>query len=889
MNDPVLQQIDYDSALKALAFYDHVKAEWADFEQKVAAAKQRLADTQATLQKLNSGQSVAEVQFLFDVQDAVVEQVPELEEVLGFVDAVQAKVTVIRAKIEQGQQLVADEVKYLTHLIDVANAVVQARDGGTIVRKFIEGKFQSWLAQQDPITFPDLGKIQFLAVPHTPPFSVEANIEARLIYDGGFSLTVRGLYFEYKASDPANPVLRIKNPTVTSNIDLSGAANSLLAEALKSIPLPLGFGTPTVQQEAPSFLPVVTVPVSFKFPADKFKGLGFSVLAILAPGKPARVEGSATIPLPADIPILSTGFFFVQSTVTYYTEYKNQKNVIVLSTFVAPGASAGSQAVRLHVAVIIPLSNPGLNITFEGYLELLGALNNPMQIAKADGEITSDHISVHVVSPAPGAATPLGEMFTLDGILRLDSKALSGTAVVTLYKAINGNMQIRLGMDGGGEITAAANCKALGVTLSARANYKPKFKDLVVTLTGSLQLSATLGGKPFLTAHASVRVEVRGLAQVTVAAEALGQSFPPFSMSLNENLKAILEKKLSDNAKDAGDKLYKGLANLNPFNKNSALRKGLASLDIFNKNSEAAQVVHDVGETLDRLYKRIPKPEDLPKWVTNPFSLTDIQALQGAGLNLTSTAEDLNKAAAPLSDLATRLHGLPVTAQYGVTLVESITRTVESKVDLILDQAVAALGGADPQDLGWSSVAFLIHGNTSTARPDATYQVAVAEWGYVSISPNMKTAKLSIPEFADASILHARARVFKAIKDATLAAFPGIHFILDANANDPGPVGSTNPADLPPGGTRTPLLGADTQPEEDDMPSLPLPADIGATNPSATFQVVFRNKTSMSLRVKTTRVNDDDPVVFQVDLSAGASTDPIDYFGGSTRGLLAPA
>jgi len=45
----------------------------------------------------------------------------------------------------------------------------------------------------------------------------------------------------------------------------------------------------------------------------------------------------------------------------------------------------------------------------------------------------------------------------------------------------------------------------------------------------------------------------------------------------------------------------------------------------------------------------------------------------------------------------------------------------------------------------------------------------------------------------------------------------------------------------------------------------------------------------MSLRVKTTRVNDDDPVVFQVDLSAGASTDPIDYFGGSTRGLLAPA
>ncbi len=68
-----------------------------------------------------------------------------------------------------------------------------------------------------------------------------------------------------------------------------------------------------------------------------------------------------------------------------------------------------------------------------------------------------------------------------------------------------------------------------------------------------------------------------------------------------------------------------------------------------------------------------------------------------------------------------------------------------------------------------------------------------------------------------------------------------------------------------------------------DRAGLPVPEDLGSINTQQQFTVQFRNESQRSVRLKTVRLINVDPVVFPVDLPPGGQSPLGLFFGGSTR------
>ena len=70
-----------------------------------------------------------------------------------------------------------------------------------------------------------------------------------------------------------------------------------------------------------------------------------------------------------------------------------------------------------------------------------------------------------------------------------------------------------------------------------------------------------------------------------------------------------------------------------------------------------------------------------------------------------------------------------------------------------------------------------------------------------------------------------------------------------------------------------------------DRTNLPVTEDQGSINPQHQFSIQFLNQSQRAIRLKTIRVVNDVPVVFSIDLAAGAQGPTGLFFGGSTRML----
>ena len=68
-------------------------------------------------------------------------------------------------------------------------------------------------------------------------------------------------------------------------------------------------------------------------------------------------------------------------------------------------------------------------------------------------------------------------------------------------------------------------------------------------------------------------------------------------------------------------------------------------------------------------------------------------------------------------------------------------------------------------------------------------------------------------------------------------------------------------------------------------PELPLPEDVGFANSTNIFCVRFKNESPRAIRLKTVRVFNNDPIVYTIDLPPNTISQPVNYFGPSTRML----
>jgi hypothetical protein len=852
MNEPEFDQLvdSLDSSLaeEFIQFRQSIQTA-QQLIQRLEAAPQRIQNADAILGEVHAGGAAAsDLKALFELLDRLHSAPSRVRQALTLPPEVADQIQSARAAFQNLSTVQTGHIRALQPLADLFR---QLKDAGRVsdnLLAFAGGTFQQWLqAQGAEVEVPGAGglTLRFRGESQGPLFGPNAGLSVDVIYEGGYRIRYGSVRLRYKPNDQdgtftVSPVIDFAQPP---QLDLSGVANNLLAAAFQRVSLPAPVSMEPPQLDFGRTPPEVTVAAKFSG-IGPYNGLQFEAKLRIPARGDVRAEGAAELVIPAVIPIGTTPLFFNGLSMRYVTETRS----LAFGTKITLGNAPPQQTPHFDVKVIMKITDLANGVTLDGTFVLVGGAG----VGKVVGNIRPNEIDATLTIPHPPNSTfPLPKsVLSVNAKAHLDQQGLRADGEVVYFSRARGTMDVFIAPDGSGRAVAKANIAVLGVQGAVSAVFGRQFQNPVVTATASVRVPIP-GFKPI---SASVTAEARGTGAVQVQAKALGQSLPPFSLpGLDSDVLAELRDRLAGQATALAERVWEQandfLSRFEEFNRKAAIRLAVASLGLFTGASvegarQAVTQIRDAfGDAFDRFGVQIGDVLSIDRWLS-PFRSESVTQTGSPAAITPADVEARNRTVLAFSQ-ALDARDLKVSQSLGVGTPPERDERVDSEIDLRFDQVTGAIVHLTDASIT-SAVTFLVAGSTFARRVSRSREASHSEWGSVvvfNVEPLGSFARITIPLLAnDASILHARRRVYRVVREFLEEHWPGIHYgdpigpesQLNIDPNDPGPPPPPDPTLFPPqpagtgsGGQQGDDEGTPINPPDPGDPGTPIDGGSG--------------------------------------------------------------
>ena len=502
--------------------------------------------------------------------------------------------------------------------------------------------------------------------------------------------------------------------------------------------------------------------------------------------------------------------------------------------------------------IYFPTDKLGREFAFQGNLRLLSTIT--CGVLKGHFSLVPLEFDFHLNMPSDETTkSPFGgsDIFKLDVNAKVDSSGILFDGDATYLKFIHGTVKGDISFSGSGKVTSTLTGSSFGFRSSFAADWKPGFSTLSIDTSVSVDLN--IKGFAQLTASVEVRCTVEHeTVNAHLLAEIMGisidQSFT-ISDNLADTLESLLLPKNDAIVKLVFDKGGELLKELDPTNKNSFLRRAFASLDPFTLIPAAvpsAKEMFDKAEkTIDDAKKAAEDAVSDPVGTVVGIAKKARKFIPGLGLQgdpiglggpllPTETIlnldflKDVNKLLGELSQIgvADKLSDRLASASINEELPHVVDpkEPVDSRLDVRFDQIVVGANQVDEaqKSAGNYFVGFLVAGGSSTRRRGQKITGGFAQWGCVKFVDHPTHGLLASIFVAvgeddpkilknDASLLHAKHRIYTKIKAILLEIAPTLAFgdaaHPNSDPNDPGPEPTADPAFGQPPLGKLPVVG----------------------------------------------------------------------------------
>lgn len=858
MDAAVLQQLDLQTVDQALAVWSQIQQTQA----VLAQLEDRIANATATVQAFKSNTaSIAQLaksdlKTLVGIGKAFLIASAPVKNVLGVVTAtIQPAVQAVDDVLTTGADLQAQAVQKLAEVMALYKRLERLQKSGgemEFAKRVFLAYANQWLnhdfefvVNQEPLT------VHFTtALGASFPFRADANLSAKLVYQA-LTATVEGIVLKV---DGDGAVPDFTHARLSPNFDPSQFAGGIASQLAGGLPAGLTVNNPKL--DALSNPPVLTVDA-------KLAGLPvFSVMSCeatlgISPKRVAFLNVSGGIdtllvPIPPGaLAIKGFGFKFQKEPILGLSGPSLKVATSIVPT--EDGGTGTTLALDLKnepSGIYFPTDKLGREFAFQGNLRLLSTIT----CGVVSGHFSVDPLEfdVHLQMPSDDfPKTPFGgrDIFELEADAKVDTSGIHFHGDVTYLKFIHGKVDGDISFSGSGNVTSTLTATAFGFRSAFSAEWKPGFSSL--SIDSSVSVDLNIKGFARLTTSVVVRCTVEHeTVDAHLSAEIMGIPIDqPFTTSDNlaDTLESLLLPKNDAIVKLVFDKGEQLLKELDPTNKNSFLRRTFASLDPFTLVPAAVpgakEMFDKADKAIDDAKKAVEQAASDPVGTVVGIAKKAKKFIPGLGLQgdpiglggplLPSETilnvdflKDVDKLLGELSrisvagELSERLASTSINeALQGGDAKEP----VDSRFDVRFDQVVF---GADQVDAAQKSagtyfVGFLLAGGSSTRRRGRRMTGGFAQWGCVKLTDHPTGLLASIlvavdednPKIlkSDASLLHAKHRIYAKIKAILLEIAPTLRFGDSAHPggdpNDPGPEPAADPAFGQPPIGKLPVVG----------------------------------------------------------------------------------
>lgn len=846
-----------------------------DLQQDLDAIIDRLNDAGAFLQDLQSGSATAreQLQAIVDLGEIFVSTSTDLKTLLGIDTAeINACLTTVKNGLTNLAALNTAAIQALDQVATIYRRFdAMRKDGGelAVAHAAFTDYVTKWLNQDfefsndgSPIT------VRFTSsLGNQFPFGANANLAATVTLKGIAAKVEKvGLKVNLNSTkvDP-----HFESAKFSAGFDINSFAQEIIGGLSFDLPGGVTLDNPAVHlNQTP---PNITVDGGVKG-IPGFDALSFDATFSISTNEITIVNasggvGTIIVPIPPGVLAMKGIVAGFQSTPLTGFDPPLPVPALQIGTAMNPLADGATgttisfdvQELSAGNGIFFPLKNFGTVFAFRGSLVLLKLF----RCGTVQGLFTAQPLSLSARLTIGDTSQPSpfgsGDIFSLNANATIDENGIVFDGDATYFKFIHGEISGDISFKGGGHITASANAdiKILAASATFSADWAPGFANLIVEATASVSVPIRGFSAPVVSAQIVCTGNDQSK-QLLVSAKIMGFLISKEELDTSENLGDFLASlvklpNLEEFAKQLFERGKKLLNALGGIEKNPFLARALGSLnplkEFANAVPEAKEIFEKADKTIDETRKQVEaalgnagnvvagtvkKVGGVARNVGKSIGLGLVGGSDAPDFvfptdlpsdfidDIADLLDDFFKQA-KLTKAARELSEKLDSADFRITdqgRASGSDARVDTRLDVVFDQVILGAQGVDPETSSAKSafVAFYLIGGSSTRRRGQTANESFANWGVVNFTLSsthglMVTIDLKVDEqpLADASLLHARHKIYSRLKSLVLAISPGIKFGDDAHAqgdpNDPGP---EPPVDLnfgQPPSTPLPVLG----------------------------------------------------------------------------------